>query len=283
MKNLRLLLLITAICLTSSLKAQQAYNGIYQLKQLSGEDGVKKPAPTEIDQYKICEDNTMLFLTTWGHLNDGTKQIRFSIRREAKAPNAKDIKDSESKEVRVNDVTKNSFKLMWYNNLPNFSLFPQQTWVTEDWQRQTFAPTPKAIWETMAMLDFAKSDNKLLGMWKFKGTIKKQGYGESYEYTPSSGDYYKIYGKEVSIMFSEYVPIIWKEGFSLIGDVRTVEYYAEDVTRENDNPCIIQWVGNEFIQVTYVSEEKSETINEIWQRVEINSEVKDLFTKGLKN
>ena len=283
MKAKKLLYLAMVICLPGGVKAQQANNGIYQLKQLCGEDGVYKPAPTEIDQYKICEDHSMFFLTTWGQLNDLTTQIRFSIRREAKAPNANDVKDSESKEVRVTDVTKNAFKLKWFNNLSNYTLFPRGTWVTEEWHRQSFTSTPKAIWETMAMQDFEKSDNKLLGLWKYAGTIKKQGYGDSYDYTPTSGDFYKIYGKDFSIMFSEYKPLAWMDGFSLVGDIRTVKYYAEDATRENNNPCIIQWIGNEFIQVTYISEEKKETINEIWQRVEMDSEVRNLFANALKS
>jgi hypothetical protein len=263
------LFFLTALLLAvvSSGMAQVA-KGAYVMKQLCGEDGKYQPAPAKLEQYKISNGKEILFLTIVSGIKT-TGGVSFSLRHEATPPLSSTLSGEEIMRTQIFDVTPKSFKLKWFNMLPSYRLFPQNTWVTEDWQRTKLTQVSNSIMQTLHSAN-AKGKNRLQGVWLLKG----RGTSDS-EITPQDMGVYKVYGKKHSVVLFGLEKLRDNYG-TANGYFRDVEYVDENLTREDGASCLLQWVDDNNIRLAYFSS-SGQVYLELWERSQVDSDLQALF------
>lgn len=277
-----LFLVLTAI--TSRTVAQNKtennpgpYPGIYTMTQLCGEDGEYTDTP--FDQYKLVDPSGKLYNLNFRfdeQEKEGSKQVTFYINRETYTTEVSE----ETSTVQIFDVKKNEFKLKWFNNLTFYDTFPKGTFVTEKWSTELKTLHAIDLKETMKTKRSQK--NRLLGVWKAVGGTKCVHDSicphDDCQIRTLDDEIkillLKIYGKDASILSGpKGQRLVTKNSESSIhisnGMLRRVEYLSDDMTMENGDPCLIEWLTENRIKLTYKNQSSGDVCHEVWERVSL--------------
>lgn len=252
--------------------------GIYTMTQLCGEDGKYIPSPFE--QYDFVDKGHNLYTLYFmgGDLKRGEDgQIAFKLQ---KGEYTTQISGATAP-VQVFDTKKNKFKLKWFQNLSHYTLFPKGTFVTEEWSTKHQAPKAILLKETMKAKKSRK--NPLLGVWRCIGSsgcthesaMQADGCVVPTQKEPRF-TILKIYGKEASILVppTGAQPLTSNLGTDkeersmhvLSGTLRYTEYLDKNTTKENGNPCHIEWIEDDMFRLTYKDIHSGKVYHEIWER-----------------
>jgi len=270
----------------NGLFAQEA--GWYRLTKHCGEDGKYILPPKNWEIYKNLFENGHGNMTMFHYRIDDTysvfdNEVRFTCWYDTVSTICTNLNLLPKSIVEagwgVYEPTENDFKIRWFNNQPQYKIFPQNTWVTEVLTKVKPSATVEAIDELLSV-DFEEKDTtSLLGKWEctglvVDGTIVKPNvrnikvYGEhlSLLYTRPK-EYTEEGGIPPSVMFHgsiRRVEYISKE-MTRIFDTKLEAYTSKDVIRENDNPCIVYWIGCNKYHLVYINGVDT-PVEEIWER-----------------
>ncbi len=246
--------------------------GWYRITQHCGEDGKYIPVPINWEIYNYLFKNEGGAATMFHYRIDDThsvfdNEVRFTCWYDTisavKPKLGRLPKDISATRGVLYEPTDHDFKLRWYNNQPQYTCFPQNTWVTEIWSKTKPSATAEAIDELVRYYEGNDSAG-LIGEWERTGCFIEG------KYVKDEKRLRKTYGKNLSVLL--YLPKEYSEKdgtppmVETYGYIRRVEYISKDLTRESGNPCIIFWIDNDTHRLTCFSS-NGDAIEEIWVRV----------------
>lgn len=273
--EIKSLMVVAMLSMSLGVMGQKAVStGVYREKSITREDGITIPA--YLEHYKVLESELSLDIVVWGNLAtaDKSDNIRFRLWRQPQVLETESI-DTASHEIRNIDVTKNSYKVQWFNDQPRYSGAQLGTWVTELYEKSTLTPTAQTIINTLTEKNTNKA-GKFAGVWRLLGFVNQDS--KRIIITPNGQPCYKFHGDDVTVqLFGEDYISLATEEVEVQGLIRKTEYLGDDLVREQDNPCIIHWIGNDLMKVTYVPVDGDSPTTELWLRTEIPADLKMLF------
>ena len=269
------LMVVTMLSMSMGVMGQKAVStGVYREKSITREDGTTIPA--YVEHYKVLESDLSLDIAVWGDLTkaDKSENIRFRLWHQPQVLETEVI-DTASHEIRNIDVTKNSYKVQWFNDQPRYSGALLGTWVTEQYEKSTLTPTAQTIINTLTGKNTSKA-GKFAGAWKILGFVSQDG--KRTIITPNGQPCYKFHGDDVTVqLFGEDIARLANEEVEVQGLIRKTEYLGDDLVREQGNPCIVRWIGRDMMEVSYVPVDGGRPLTELWLRTEIPTDLKQVF------
>ena len=273
---------------TATLYAQDGFE-LYRLVQLKSKKTKNKwvanPWMGKQHHYKLIfrsefPDIDTLSTNIWVDSEFGSHGIHFSVRDDSIAKNEK---DTEGVKLKFDG---NRMELQWFSRNKNHIYFPENDWVTEEFERINWLDlrpeeqfiinccfySPDCDIDSLAIKDkwyrtgFAWTDNNT---GETKTTIVPDNRNQ---------DYFKIYGRDymVTIVATPKATKITHQfdSYSTFnGWLGPVEYYGIDLTREwyRKIPVIHHWIDKDTIHSIWIDvdawQKKGDTIREVWERV----------------
>lgn len=213
------LAVVCASCHSSADWKERPDDGVYRMTKLTGSDGTEV-TPPPFDQYKVYRDSTLYKLFLNGELTPEKGVVGFEYTTSeqvdylTEAP--EDMKDSEeyfdmSPFPKMYEITDKGFQFKWFNNMSFYRLFPIGTWVTETFEKGKTSETARLFLETLRTQPDAA--NPLLGVWRLIDVAEIDKDGKT-KHQAVSQYYYKIYGKEASILTQHNLEMFSRIGIS---------------------------------------------------------------------
>lgn len=267
MRKFNLILLSCLIGLSSclnkedkeNLETEKSHFLVFKMTELGSNSREMQPSP--FPQYILCnkvDSSYSVRLDVYTELNGVNRNAWFLLKHDAGSIyETSETVNLEAGEVKIYGKTDSLFYLDWLNKLPNYSLFPQNTIVTEKWERIELDETADAIINTIMesmQEDSLKLRNRFNGYWENKYINTNQ----------DTISFLKLYGEQYSIIFEPNN----NNTNILRGAIRKVEYLSNNSIEEAGNACLIRWLGEDkFILTYYDLNNKPQT--EIWDRVKV--------------
>lgn len=199
---------------------------------------------------------------------------------------AKDVNDTGG--VRNFSFEGNRMRMEWYSSNKYHVYFPENDWVTEEFERVNLGdlrPEELMIIDQISFFRSGHENQDTLGIqdvWYRSGfawTDNKSGSTKTTVVPDGRNqNYYKVYGKDFMMTFVTAKTPVGEcfncKAYSKVeGWLGPVEYLGNDLTREwyRRLPVIHYWINKDTIHSVWVDmdawKKQGDTIREVWERV----------------